>query len=81
MNIKSPIVCICETYDSPVLGIFRNFGYKHSVLKNSEATILGLMTEDDRWDRFKEDYYLVYRGRRPSIKKIKTFYLIENINY
>jgi hypothetical protein len=81
MNTKLPIICVCEPYDSPVMGIFRHFGYKQYELKDGEAIRLGLMVEDDKWERFRESYYLIYKGKRPSIKKLKIFYVVNNIDY
>ena len=74
----TPFICVTGTWDCPSLGIFEDLRIlKYSQLTVNEAIQLGFLeSKDDLYERGLPKYWLVYTGKLPSLKKIKTIKIV-----
>ncbi len=77
MKTETPIICTCDAFGSPSLGIFTQLGYKTSELTTKENIKLKLLTEDDIWDRYCVKNFVIYKGKRPKLSLKQKYYWVE----
>lgn len=80
MKTETPIICSCDAFDSPNLGVFEQLGYKACKLTSKETIKLNLLTKDDMWDRYCIKYFVIYKGKRPKLSLNKKYYWVEELD-
>ena len=78
-----PFVCVCDTYETPNLGIFG----QAKIVKYRELTVPELIkfgfinSMEDLRERGLPKWFLVYSGKRPSLKRVKSLTYFEQYDY